>query len=106
VKALCTFAVKAVRSGRRVTGMLKPKDVMSERTQRIHGFRVERLPQTTRTSHEILYGDLYGQRLPDGYEERLQDHGISPTAALAAFRLDFPAWLATRTARDRGIIQY
>ena len=38
VSTLATFAAKAVRSGRRVCGMEKGKDVLSPRAQQRHGF--------------------------------------------------------------------
>jgi hypothetical protein len=48
---LATYAVKAVNAGRRLCGQQKAKDVLSERAQQRHGFRVERLPMSTRTCH-------------------------------------------------------
>jgi hypothetical protein len=103
VSALATYAARAVQNGRRLCGQLKAKDVLSERAQRRHGFRVEPLPLSTRTCHEELNG-LGGQRQLDIYEERLQDNTRTPPDEQAAFRIDFPAWLRTRTHRDRRII--
>jgi hypothetical protein len=103
VSVLADFAVRAVRAGRRLCGQLKPKDVLSERAQRRHGFRVQSLPLSTRTCHEELNG-LGGQRHLDAYEERLHDNTRTPPDEQAAFRIDFPAWLTTRTERDRRII--
>jgi hypothetical protein len=100
---LATFAARAVNAGRRLCGQLKAKDVLSERAQQRHGFRVEQLPLSTRTCHDELNG-LGGQRHLDAYEERLQDNTRTPPDEQAAFRLDFPAWLTTRTERDRRII--
>ncbi len=68
---LATFAARAVNAGRRLCGQLKAKDVLSERAQQRHGFRVEQLPLSTRTCHEELNG-VTGQRVLDAYEERLQ----------------------------------
>jgi len=101
---LATYAAKAVPAGRRLCGQLKAKDVLSERAQQKHGFRVERLPLSTRTCHEELNG-VTGQRHLDAYEERLRDNTRTPPDEQAAFRLDFPAWLLTRTERDRRIIE-
>jgi len=100
---LATFAARAVNAGRRLCGQLKAKDVLSERAQQRHGFRVEQLPISTRTCHEELNG-VHGQRHLDAFEERLQDNTMTPPDEQAAFRIDFPAWLRTRTERDRRII--
>jgi hypothetical protein len=42
--------------------------------------------------------------MQDIYEERLQDNTITPPPEQAAFRIDFPAWLGTRTDRDRRVV--
>lgn len=102
--ALATYAVKHIKSGRRLTGTIKPKDVMSSRAQRAHGFRVEPLP-STRCNHGHLYGAGNVQRLQDCYEERLRDNTVTPPDEQAAFRIDWPHWLTTRTERDRRIIE-
>lgn len=101
---LANFAARAVRNGRRLCGQLKPKDVLSEAAQQKHSFRVESLPTATRRSYEALYGTGGGQRLLDCFEERLQDNTVTPVPDQAAFRCDFPAWLATWTQRDQSII--
>src|SRR5262249_10198298 len=44
VSALADFAARAVNCGRRLVGIEAPKDVLSRRAQREHGFLVERLP--------------------------------------------------------------
>lgn len=101
---LATFAARQVCCGRRLCGQLRAKDVFSERAQRKGSFRVEALPVSTRTSHEELYGKIGAQRHLDEYEERLQDNLVSPIPDQVAFRCDFPAWLTTRTERDRRLI--
>jgi hypothetical protein len=103
VSTLATYAARAVQNGRRLCGQLKAKDVMNEHAQQRHGFRVEQLPLSTRTCHEELNG-ITGQRVLDAYEERLHDNTRTPPDEQAAFRIDFPAWLTTRTERDRRII--
>ena len=105
VSVLAGYAVRAVRCGRRVCGQLKAHDVLNERGQHRYGFRIEALPLSTRTGHEELYGTVNGQRRIDTFEERLQDNTRTPVPEQAAFRCDFPAWLATRTERDRHIIE-
>jgi hypothetical protein len=100
---LATFAARAVNAGRRLCGQLKAKDVLSERAQKKHGFKVEALPVSTRTCHADLNA-VNGQRHLDAYEECLRDNTMTPPDEQAAFRIDWPAWLATRTERDRRII--
>jgi hypothetical protein len=98
------YTARAVQNGRRVCGLLKPKDVMSERAQRRHGLSVESLPLSTRRCLQELYGSCVAQRQRDAYEERLQHNTQAAVPDQVSFRIDFPAWLKTRTARDRRII--
>jgi len=102
--ALATYAAVAVRCGRRLTRPERTKDVLSSRAQRLHGFKVESLPLTTRTGYEYLYTSPFGQRRQDAYEERLRDNTKTPVPEQVCFRLDFPAWVRTRTDRDRRVI--
>jgi hypothetical protein len=101
--ALAVFAVKAVNAGRRVGGGESGNDVLSFLAQRRHGFSVEPLPHTTRTGHERLYAIPGGQRQHDAFEEVLQDNTHTPVPDQVQFRVDFPAWLATRSDRDRRL---
>jgi hypothetical protein len=103
--ALATFAAKAVKAGRRVTGQERSKDVMSPVAKRKHGVKVEPLPSSTRRHFDDFYGTIHGQQLLDAYEERLRDNTMTPPPDAAAFRIDFPDWLKTRTDRDRRIIE-
>jgi hypothetical protein len=93
-----------VKSGRRLTGQLKPHDVLSERAQRQHGFRVESLPISLRHCFEDLYSAVRGQQRINSFEERLRDNSITPVPDQAQFRLDFPAWRRRHSHRDRRII--
>jgi hypothetical protein len=102
--ALATFAVRAVQSGRRLCGQEKSKDVLSPRAQKRHGFQVEPLPASTRSPRERR-NSPGGQKEQDVFEVRLADNTRTPPAEQAAFRLDFKSWLATRTDRDRRIIE-
>jgi hypothetical protein len=102
--ALASYAARAVRSGRRLVGQEKGQDVLSPLAQQRHGFHVESLPHCTARAHEDLFGQVHGQRLQDAYEERLRDNTRTPPDEQAAFRIDFPNWLQTRTERDRQII--
>ncbi len=103
--AIATFAVRAVRSGRRLCGQEKPKDVLSSIAQRRHGFAATSLPSNPRRSHKDLYSDPCGQHKQDVFEERLRDNTQTPPDEQAAFRIDFPIWLATYADRQRRIIR-
>jgi hypothetical protein len=99
------FLARAVKCGRCVAGMLRAKDAMNPLAQQRHGFRVEPFPSTHRAMHERLYSDPNGQELHDAYEERLRDNAITPVPEQVAFRIDFPAWLAKLTGRERRMIR-
>jgi hypothetical protein len=90
--ALVTFAARAVKSGRRLCGKEKPRDVLSPLAQRGQGFTVTSLP-----TGSSLHGTLY--------EEALLDNTQTPVDEQVCFRLDFPGWLLTRTDRDRRMVQ-
>ena len=105
VKAFTTLLARAVFSGRRLVGLEKAKDVMNPHTHRRHGFEVEPLPMSPRTSHEQLYSMPHGQDLHDAFEERLRDNTTTPVPDQVQFRLDWPAWLRTLTGRERRIIK-
>jgi hypothetical protein len=90
---LADFAARAVHSGRRVTGQISPKDVLSERAQQRHHFCVGKLPDFSTESTNPL-------------AEALADNTKSPVPDQVQFRCDFPAWLTTRTQRDRRLIDH
>ena len=102
--ALATYAAKAVKSGRRLAGQERSKEVLSPVAQRKHGVKVEPLPSSTRRPYDDFYGTVHGQQELDAFEERLRDNTLTPPPEAAAFRIDFPDWLKTRTDRDRRII--
>jgi len=104
VSTLASFAARAVKSGRQVCGQQKAQDVMSPVAQRRHGFAVERLPSSTATPYETLYGAVLGQHLHDAFEDRLADNTRTPVPDQAAFRIDFPSWYATLAERDRRMV--
>ena len=89
--ALATFAARAVRSGRRLAGMDRAKDVLSPQARQRHGFAVCKLPDCSALDGSPL-------------DEALHDNTKSPPDQQAMFRLDFPAWRATRTERDRRVL--
>jgi hypothetical protein len=89
---LATFAALAVRSGRCVAGVRQAKDALSPVAQRRHGFAVGRLPDISTLNGNPLF-------------DALHDNTRSPVPDQVAFRFDFPAWLASLGARNRGIAQ-
>ena len=90
--ALASYAARAVRSGSRVAGQERANDVLSPIAQRRHHFYVGRLPDfETRTEHPIC--------------EALLDNTKSPPDEIVCFKLDFLAWLASLTQRDRSIVE-
>jgi hypothetical protein len=102
---LAAYAARHVKCGRRLCGLEHGKDVMSSLAQRRHGFAVEQLPASTATSFEERYTTGVGQRRQDAYEERLRDNTVTPVVEQVCFRLDFPAWLRTLTARERRLVR-
>jgi hypothetical protein len=100
-----SYAARAVKCGRRLCGQEKGKDVMSHLAGRRHRFQVERLDTSTASSHEERYAQVHGQHHLDAFEERLRDNNLTPVPEQVAFRLDFPAWLETLTARERRMVR-
>jgi hypothetical protein len=89
--ALATFAARAVRSGRRLAGMDRAKDVLSPQAQQRKGFAVGKLPDCS---------TLDGSPL----SEALHDNTRTPPDEQCAFRIDFPAWRARHAERDRRVL--
>jgi hypothetical protein len=89
--ALATFAARAVRSGRRLAGMERAKDVLSPQAQQRQGFAVGKLPDCSTLDGGPLH-------------EALHDNTQSPVVEQVCFRLDFPPWRAGRTDRDRRVL--
>jgi hypothetical protein len=89
---LATFAARAVKSGRRLCGKESAKDALSSTAQRRHGFQVLNLPVGYHPVREAL-------------KYALTDNTATPPDEQACFRIDFPAWLGTRTERDRRVVQ-
>jgi len=88
---LAAYAARAVKSGRRLTGQERSKEVMSPLAQRRRGFAVGRLPHSS---------TLHGNPL----DEALRDNTASPVPEQVAFKIDFPAWRLTHPGRDRRLI--
>jgi hypothetical protein len=99
------YAARHVRCGRRLCGQGQGQDVMSHLAQQRHGFVVEQLPASLATEHEGRYAAAGGQQRQDAWEERLRDNALTPVPEQVAFRIDFPAWLGTLTARERRLVR-
>jgi hypothetical protein len=91
ISVLADFAARAVSSGRRLCGQEKAGEVLSPVAQRSHGFTVQRLHP-------------YDSRPGGHWEEAVRDNTQTPIPQQVIFRVEFPAWLQTRTKRDRRII--
>jgi hypothetical protein len=104
--AIATLVCRAVKCGRRLIGQEKAKDALSRRAQRRHGFRVEQMPATTRTSHEGLYAVVGGQRMLDRWEAFLQDNVKTPIPDQVNFRLSFPRFMDGQQDRTRRIAEF
>jgi hypothetical protein len=84
-------AAQHVRAGRRLCGQEPMKDPMSWTCQRRRGFTIDRLPD---------FATLTGNPI----EEALHDNAQTPPPEQAAFRIDWPEFLETRSDRDRVLI--
>jgi len=91
VSTLASYAARAVKSGRRLCGQEKAKDVLSPRAQRRYGFQVEGLPE-----------DQSGLREP--LLDALHDNMQTPVPDQVVFRVDFPDWRNSRSKRDRRLM--
>jgi hypothetical protein len=91
---LAGYATRQVRSGRRFAGgKLGLKDALNPVAHATQGFTTQSLPEHQSTA------------APAPWMEQLVDQPGSRVAELAAFRIDFPEWLATLSGRNRGIAE-
>lgn len=97
------LVARAAKSGRRLCGVERARDVMSPLAQARHGFRVELLPSST---HESIHCLVRGQDEADAYAERLRDNTATPPPDAAAFRIDFPQFLQGLPERDREMAMF
>jgi hypothetical protein len=92
VSTLASYAARAVRSGRRIAGQERSKEVLSPVAQQRHSFVVSKLPDlSTLCSNPLI--------------EALQDNRRSPIPDQVVFRVDFPSWLTTLSRRNRQILE-
>ncbi len=86
---LAQFAIKQIRSGRRVGSRLNVKDVSSVYAQRAKGIKMDRLD---------MRNDIDGR-----WQEVVDEVKTAGPAEVAATRIDFAAWLKSLTPRMRRI---
>lgn len=91
VSPLATFACKAVKSGRKVVGSIRIKDVMNEVNQARKGYCITKLPDISTESSNPL-------------SDALIDNARSEIPEQVCFRIDFPAWRRRFCRRDRRLI--
>jgi hypothetical protein len=101
--AFVCLVVKAVKSGRRLCGQEKAKDVLSPLAQRQHRFTVESLPASRRSCFQEGHAKPGDQRMLHIFDERLRDNPSTSPADAAAFRIDWPEFFAALPARDRKL---
>jgi hypothetical protein len=89
---LARYAVAQYRTGRQVGTRMNVRDVTSPYARRQKGIRIDRL-------------DRFDTRSGEWCEAVVADHH-TPVADQVAFRLDFPAWLASLSARDRRLVEF
>jgi hypothetical protein len=92
VSAIASFAAKAVKSGRRLCGQERAKDVLSPVAQHRNSFTVSELP------HRISL-------IPTPLQEALIDNTKTPPDEQATFRIDFPCWLSSLDQHRRRITE-
>lgn len=86
---LARFAIAQVNAGRSVGTSANSKDVLSRGARLRHGIAVDRL-------------DVQDDRTGSWREAVVEDHRSCP-AEIAAFRIDFPAWLQSLSRQERRI---
>lgn len=93
ITTLALRASQAVKAGRRVTRMESKRCVLAERTQHLGRASLHPLPQKS-----TLVGTVWAEALTDNH--------ITPPPDAAAFRIDWPEWLATLDQRRRQLVEH
>jgi DNA-binding NarL/FixJ family response regulator len=86
---LARFAVAQIRDGRTVGSPQNVREVLSRYAQRKKGFSVQRLDQYDREEQQ--------------WTEAVVEDTRTPVFDQVWFRIDFPAWLARLSPRNRRI---
>jgi hypothetical protein len=103
--ALAAYAVLHVKAGRQMGSRNNSTDALSPLAQRKRGFRVEPLPNSFGVARDRLQS-TNDRRRQDEFEEHLRDNTRSAVPDQAAFRIDFPAFLAELGPRDRTLARF
>ncbi len=91
VSTLAGYAARAVAGGRRLCRAEAANDALSRRAQCRHGFTTVPI-QTS------------GNASLDSFRDAIKGNTRTPVFEQAAFRCDFPIWLATLSDRDRSLV--
>jgi hypothetical protein len=103
--ALAAYAVLHVKAGRKMCGRNCTTDALSPLAQRKRGFRVESLHVSAGVARDHLQSTT-DRRRQDEFEDQLRDNTKSPVPEQAAFRIDFPEFLAGLGPRDRTLARF
>jgi hypothetical protein len=103
--ALAAYAVLHVKAGRMMGSGNSTTDALSPLAQRKRGFRVEPLPKSFGVARDRLQS-TNDRRRQDEFEDQLRDNTRSAVPDQAAFRIDFPEFLACLGSRDRTLARF
>jgi len=88
---LARLSARQVQAGRSLGNHQSSTDILSRATQRRWGFRVQSLTRQRAADAEA-------------WQEAVVDNTQTPPADAAAFRIDFPQWLASLSPRNRQLV--
>ena len=91
VRTLARYAVVHVKAGRRSCGAVNSRDVLTPEAPMRWGFDVMTLPEV-------------GGKDGSVWEEALQDNTQTAVPEQVVFRVDFRCWRASRSERDRRLL--
>ena len=97
---MARYAVLCVRDRRHTSS----NDVMSAKAQRKHCFCVHSLTDPNGRQVRESSTRTGRKRLPDTFDEFLQDNTRTSPCEQAVFKIDFSNWLAARSQQDRQMI--
>ncbi len=103
--ALAAYAVLHVKAGRQVGSPNSTTDVLSQLAQRKRGFRVESLHFSSVVGRDRVVS-MADRRRQDEFEDQLRDNTRTAVPDQAAFRIDFPAFLAGLGPRNRTLARF
>lgn len=103
--AFAAYAILHVKAGHHVGSSSSSTDVLSPRAWKKRGFRVEPLSGSPGVARDPRNPVVH--RRPEGdFDEQLRDNTRSPVPDQAAFRVDFPTFLAGLGQRDRELVKF